>query len=618
MPGTSYLVDIELAVSGNPGASIGAADGKMSSLSDLAKGTRKELGRLGSSLADGFTGAVESVAGKLLTLGQMGLAGAVGAAAYGVAGINKGLEDTRTSIGAILEVSGAAGSIEQGISMGADAMARMRKDAAALPGTFDQLIDVFRAISTSGFNAGMAEPALEKMAERGMAAGAVMGLQSDMVGREMAQLLDGRAGAHNVFGARLGLTGAKAAEFNGMSSDKRVEVLTASLGKYDDAIKAFSTSYTALTTTFETDGKKFLGDATAPLFDRIKGTLGDANAWFDANQTKVHEWASDIGDGLVDAFDRGKEIALEYGPPFLRFIRTAKDEFLSIWKQAGPLVASIGESVKGFLDDPGAMKQLETLGKLYLAVKVGGAIGGGTGVGAIVGRSMQLGAAGYIAGAATGADGMGNVGMGAAAGASLGASAGGPAGAAMGAATGAAVGGLLSLGDAITGLVETDREYNQTLLEHNRAAQDVYGRIDTNSKGFADAVAEASRSVNWLSSIFESAADSMKVAAAKLNAKLDQANLEDLKRKGFGKLDESLAEAQRISDAKKAEFAKVDDAKKKKTVEGKGGMTINKVDITVSSNQSPEQVARMTLAELSHLRRFRTSSPRTLNFSAGR
>ncbi len=62
----------------------------------------------------------------------------------------------------------------------------------------------------------------------------------------------------------------------------------------------------------------------------------------------------------------------------------------------------------------------------------------------------------------------------------------------------------------------------------------------------------------------------------------------------------------------------LDAERKKKAVEGKGGVTIHKIDITVSSNQAPNQIARDVFSEFTNARRYRTSSPRVANFAAGR
>jgi hypothetical protein len=56
----------------------------------------------------------------------------------------------------------------------------------------------------------------------------------------------------------------------------------------------------------------------------------------------------------------------------------------------------------------------------------------------------------------------------------------------------------------------------------------------------------------------------------------------------------------------------------KKKVEGKGGMTVHNVWITVSSNQAPGQIAREVVNELGRRNRYRTTPRNTVNFSAGR
>jgi hypothetical protein len=58
--------------------------------------------------------------------------------------------------------------------------------------------------------------------------------------------------------------------------------------------------------------------------------------------------------------------------------------------------------------------------------------------------------------------------------------------------------------------------------------------------------------------------------------------------------------------------------KAKKKVEGKGGMTVHNVWITVSSNQAPGQIAREVVNELGRRNRYRTTPRNTVNFSAGR
>jgi hypothetical protein len=254
MAGISYIVDIDLQVSGNPGAAFGGAESKMNKLSDLAKGTRKELGRLGTSLADGFTGAVESVAGKLMTLGQVGAAGAIAAVTYGVTGLNNDLETTRVSLGAVLNASGVTNGIEQGMERASGWIVQMKKDAKDLPGEFKDLLGFIQSAASPAFSSGLDIDKFERLSAQSMAAAKSLQVPMDQAAREYAQLLEGRAGAQNVFGSRLGI---RAQGFNDKGAEDRVKILQDALGKFQPAIEAFGHTFDAGSSSFIDNGKQF-------------------------------------------------------------------------------------------------------------------------------------------------------------------------------------------------------------------------------------------------------------------------------------------------------------------------------------------------------------------------
>jgi hypothetical protein len=51
---------------------------------------------------------------------------------------------------------------------------------------------------------------------------------------------------------------------------------------------------------------------------------------------------------------------------------------------------------------------------------------------------------------------------------------------------------------------------------------------------------------------------------------------------------------------------------------GGGGVHVDRVEITISSNQDPNRVARVVAGHLADLARYRKSSPYVPNFSASR
>lgn len=629
--GTSYLVDVVLDVREKPGAKLG---GKIKSESSkLADELGKIGGKIGSTFADGFTGAVEKVGSMAATVGKVGMAAAVGAAVYGVVGLNQELETTQVSLAAVLNANGIGGGMAGAMEQAAGWMRQMKKDAKDLPGEFSDLLGIVQSSASAAFNAGLDTKSFEKLASQGMAAAKAMSVPMDQAGRELAHLLEGKAGAQNVFGTRLGLN---SENFNKKSQSEQLKMLTDALAKFEPAIAVFGETMDAQSSTLLDNAKTFLTAATGPLFNRIKGTLAEVNAWFDANEGTTQRWATQVGDFLVDAFDKGKEIVLEYGPDFLTFAKNLKAEFLSIWEEAKPLLSELGSYIHGFLKDPGAIDKLITLGKLYATVKLGGGmgdmfgglakvgankegLGGGAlrGIGAL-GSSLQMGAFGYMAGGAMGGSVGADMLAGGAAGGRLGMAIGGPGGAAIGAAGGAAAGGIVAMFEGAQALKDANRDYYEMLLKGAKDVRESNGMIDTNSKAFAAQVEQVKNSASLLETVFTDVASDMQIAALKINAAAVRAETA-AEVASFGKeMAAKYAQADAIIAKQKAEAAKKSEADKKKGVSGKGGVTIQKVEITVSSNQAPNQIARDVFSVFVNERRYRTSSPRTANFSAGR
>jgi len=614
MSGSRYIVDIELNMPEGAGSSM---LGKASSIAD---GMEKRLGKVGSAFADGFTGAVEYVGDKLATLGKIGIGAGVAAVTYGVLGLNKELEATQVSLAAVLNSQGMAAGMADGMEMASGWLKQIKKDAKDLPGEFSDLLGIVQSGAGAAFNAGLDVKGFEAIAAQGMAAAKSMSVPIDQAGRELAQLLEGRAGGHNVFGTRLGI---HSEGFNEKDSAARLKILTEALAKFEPAIKTFGDTFVAQSSTLIDNAKTFLGAATGPLFVRIKDTLAEANSWFDANQDTILGWAHTVGDDLGWAFDKGKEKVLEYGPPLLGFFDRAKDKFIEIWTSAEPYLEKIGGLVKGFLNDPGAIDKLVKLVEAYAAVKVGGGIAGFAG-GAVpgsgaVGAGIQAGAFGYMAGDYAG--GLGAVGAGAAGGAAFGGQVGGASGAVVGGILGTVAGEFVTLDQELKAYQEAQLSNYMHLLEFDRNSHDAHGRIDTSSKGFADAVEAAAASANFLDSAFGNVATQMGIAAAKLNILTIEADSLKSRQASAAasakQIDDAIAASNKKTEGERAaKRAELD--KKKAGAAGKGGVSIGNVNITVSSNQSPGQIARDVMKEAVGMKRYRTSSPRVANYSAGR
>ena len=398
---TTYEVSIQLKTSGD-------LETKITSATSKAVGLDGTLSKIG----DGFTGLVEKAGAVALTIGKWAGAAALGGVVYGITHINKELETTKISMAAIFGANGFTKNMTEGMEMSSDVLTKMRKDAAALPGEFGDLVSIYRTIATPGFQAGMDPDKLRDFSARTMATGAVMGLPMEVVAREMAMLLEGRAGAHNMLGLRLaGLGGDSAKQFNQKSSEDRLKFLNKELDKYKDSIDVFSGSFEGLWTSAVDNAKNFGKILLDNIFGKMKGTLVDVNKWFSDNQLLLSTYAEALGSHLGKAWDIGIQKIQEWYPAVEAFATNAWERIVAIWEQIQPYVDRFGASLKDALKDPGTIDKIVHLLELYAAVKIGGGaldlvggVGGVKAIGSGIGKLGSLGGAGMAALGISGAE----------------------------------------------------------------------------------------------------------------------------------------------------------------------------------------------------------------------
>ena len=656
MTGIRYPVEIDFITKGDPSRGISGADAGLAHLTSTAGKAKSAMADIGSGLANGFTGAVEFVGGKLMSLGKVAAAAGIGAITYSVTSLNNELEQARMSLGAVLNSKGVTDGIEEGLQRATGLIGMMRKDAKDLPGEFSDLQNIFMSGLGSALNAGMSDVGFERMAAQAMAAGKSLAIPLDQAGRELAQLLEGRAGAHNVFGTRLGI---KAYEFNpnsGKTDADRVKILTAALEKFQPAIAKFGDTFDAQSSTLLDNIKAFAGRATMPLFERIKDTLGDINAWFDANQATVGLYADKIGIFLVDAFDKGKAIVLEWGPLLVDFASKAMDRLERGWATVEPYVSSVAGWLKdGLANADGTLDKIENVLMLYAAVKGGGALLGAAGKASTLfdaGRGLLSGGGGAAAAEAAGAAGgdaaiaaewaaANTSGMEATL-AGLGTQA-AAAGAGLTALLAAIpAGALLAIGETISEIADA-RQKAQTLDagprdEYSEGARaftdkmireaiDAGSALDKMANNTGDTIAgltatgEAADHLAFVLNTLAQNADFASIALinAGINAKQQQALFDaDAAKVGTDAattLGNTLAAAA-LASLDKADAAKAKKDKADKERRGPGMVVNGGIRITISSNQAPSQIAHEVMKEIADRRRNPRSSRAARDFGA--
>lgn len=656
---TVYQVVVDLQTRGDLGVTrtrsgLGQLESGFSRVKDLAR-----------DIGTGAASALDRVATSALNVGstiaKWGAVAGVGAVTYGVVGLNSELEKTKISLASIFSANGQANGINDGLSLAADTIQKMRRDAAMLPGEFTDLMNIMQTTAIPAFQSGMNVDALREFSSKLMATGVVASMPLDQVAREAAQLMQGRSGAHNVLGMKLmNLSGESAEQFNKMGAVERLSKMNAELDKYKGSIAVFGTSWEGISSTFKDNVKESLRLATSPLFDHMKDALAGANAWFTANQSAVMSWSQRIGDGLADSFEFGLAKIREWGPLITDFASGAYEKFRMIWIEARPAVNAFSDAFRRALEDPnGTIDKLLFLAKVWTGVKIGGAFGGAL-MASGLGEKMLMGGAEHPGLATAGmlAMGMGggmgklasgawNLGKGAA-----GMYAGAQAASAIGAGTaavsgGTAMGGMAALGSAATALAPVlgaaaaaagglYLAFDQWAALQSDLADDATKNQSAQAE-WADRVvaryrdeATAVHDVNAMMDAYrktgeETKAHLLELALAARDASGALAAIRDPNEDLYARLGgkdawnnmggrERFEALGKLVDASLTRGGKGQIAPKHGG--GGGGTHIQKVEIVVTGNKEPNRVARLVADEVSKLRRNPKTSPDAPNFSA--
>lgn len=627
---TTYSVIIDLKTVGSLDYGKGASGSKSPEKTmSLMKGGWQDV----KSAAGDVAGVLDGVVGSMMGIAKWGaLAGGTlgaGAMVYGVKDLNNELESTKIALGTIFSANGIANSLPEGMSKASDVIKEMRQDAKALPGEMSDLKNIFTTGAIDAFRGGLNENSWEKLSAKVMAASKVAQVQTDMAAREFAQLMEGRAGAHNVLGTRLfGLSGASAKQFNSKTEEQRIQVLSTTLDKYSGSIGKFGESFDGLSSSLIDNGKELLRQATEPLFNAIKGELTSVNAWFDGNQGALSNWAGVIGYKLVDAFAWGKQEILLWWPAVSSFAENAYTKLKSIWEDMAPSVQRFGAYVRDALKDPGTIDKLIHLLELWIAVKGAGMVVDSVqaGVNAAKGGYSLYKGASNLLGLGAGAAGVGGAATlnGGAAVLSLDSALAGLAATIGTVTTAALTATAIAVPTAIAGGlaygawggVKSQSEWDDQDTARGKAMADkAWDDAITQGKATSEVMKQSQDEIKYMNANFQSvtaAAYDLQIAARYAAAQMlalggeKPTSLDDQQRQGF------------VDAAHVWNLRHSGDANKKKDKPvggGHGGTNIQKVEITVTSNESPSRIARLVYDEMGKAARNPQASRYLPNYS---
>ncbi len=584
----AYKLLVDMGVRGSLGPQMDRAGAKAKGIDDHFKKIGTSFGSAIGSAAAGIERLGDAAIGAVASAGRWAAAGAAAGAAYGVH-LNSELEKSKLSLGAIFTAQGITDGMGNGLKMASATIKEMRKDAAMLPGEFSDLLSFFKLGATPAFNIGASTKDLEKLSANAMAAAAATGVQMDQAAREFAQLLQGRAGAHNVFGSMLGL---RAENFNHLSGGERLKAIQEALGKYQGSIAEYGKSFDALSSTMRDNAKETLRRATAPIFTRIKEQLSTANTWFDSNQEKVGRFADRVGESLQHGFDVGRQKIAEWWPAIQTFAANARAEFEKIWATVGPLLAKLESFAKQGLADPKLFSRIEGAGRLYAGAKLGTMAAP-----AFSGASGLLGELGVAAGPAA-------IGLAAVA---------------------------VSAEGAFNVLTDSSNEWHNTATKlaketagHMGGAADQWAKIGVSAQKVADimgvgllyGIEQVSATLESLGWAANQASTGLKFLYDKLD--LSKHFMTSAEPPSGERAPKMLGQILAGREDEESRRYHAESTTKKGAGGGGGGTHIQKVEIVVTSNQDPSRIARMTADRLQDISRFPTSSSRARNWGAER
>ena len=299
-----YTVAVQIGTQGGLTGPLDVATGKAGALDSAFSKIGGSIETMGGKLAGFLDSAVAKVEGIAVGIAKWGAAGAIGLATYGVGKLNNELEQTNLSLAAIFNAQGFASNFNDALTLASEQLGKMKRDVRSLPGDLGQLSDIMKTIATPAAMGGASPDAIRELAGRSMLVGKILGVQQEVVAREMAGLLTGRAGSHNILGTRLGLVGGAAEQFNKSTAGERLADIQKRFQAFAPAADAFSKSMVANWTTL-VDNIKYtlLAPGTAPLFEHVKATIIQINDYFEKHRAQIENIVDKVGNRLAAGWD---------------------------------------------------------------------------------------------------------------------------------------------------------------------------------------------------------------------------------------------------------------------------------------------------------------------------
>lgn len=359
------------------------------------QGAQGMADHIGVSL-QGLQGRLDAVTGGMERIGMMGVAAVGGVAAMGVrtlardmVSLNSATQDTTIGIAGMLQANGGAATFANGMEQAGAALARIRQDADALPGEAQDFVNVFSAALPAALQSGMRSALdVSQFTNQFAAVGIAFHVDSGQAGRDLRQLLQGRAGADVAMWNNLQANVGKTAEqFNHMTAPQRLAALQRATGQYSDMVGAFGGTFGTATSTLVSKAHRLEELATKPLFDRATARLQEMGTYLTANGPMIEATVTRWGEQGAHAFD----VLYERGARAFTYLR---DHWREIVAEVRRDAETFARTYAGLRLGSGAISAARAVGGFASSGGMaGGMMGAVGGVSGIVGGAALLAAA---------------------------------------------------------------------------------------------------------------------------------------------------------------------------------------------------------------------------------
>lgn len=294
-----------------------------------------------ASTANNSAGALSGTLMRLAALAAAGLG--MHSAGKALIGFNAEVQDVKLQIAGMLSLTRQTDLADE-IGKADQLFANLQKRANTLPGTTAEYAH-FAGMVTRGISeAGLSMKDLENLTVNAVVAAKSLGESADVAARDIDQALRGMYRSVDPFSGKvLGAIGYSGEEgrkkFNELSADQRASELKRGLmlKQWDQLAAAKGKTFSGILSTLQDTLEQTLGKVGLPLFERLSQEILNWNKWLSESGQDVTAWAKEMGGYLVDGFTFVKDA--------VAFMIENKDLLIDI-------------------------------GKIWLAVKAGGAIGG--------------------------------------------------------------------------------------------------------------------------------------------------------------------------------------------------------------------------------------------------